>query len=299
MEQQKQIGDRLALIIEHYGDSVYGAAKKLGYDRPTKLYNFIGHKFKPGFDTLVEVLEHYPEVNPGWLLLGKGAMLDIPTDAKLGAAKPKSQPEHKEGHRYGGLHAPAVITLDKSGQEGIMLVPTPAQAGYQLSRERPEVLTEMDLEMLTMPHFSGKSHRAFEVEGSSMEPTLWTSDVVVARCVDNWRMVKPRHVYVVVTEENMMVKRIPRPIQDEDQEVELLSDNAYFSPHIIPRETIWEIWEVRGILTTRVPANKEEAFERVAGLLEVMARDSHDVRGRLLELMDRVTARPDEQLKLR
>ena len=52
--------------------------------------------------------------------------------------------------------------------------------------------------------------------------------------------------------------------------------------HVIPRETIWEIWEVRGILTTRVPANREEAFERVAGLLEVMARDSSEVRGRLL-----------------
>ena len=82
-----------------------------------------------------------------------------------------------------------------------MLVPTPAQAGYQLSRDKPEVLTEMDLELLAMPQFSGKSHRAFEVEGSSMEPTLWTSDVVIARCVDDWRMVKPRHVYVVVTDE--------------------------------------------------------------------------------------------------
>ena len=75
MEQQKQIGDRLGAIIEHYGDSVYGAAKKLGHDRPTKLYNFIGHKFKPGFDTLVEVLQTYPEVNPGWLMLGNGEML--------------------------------------------------------------------------------------------------------------------------------------------------------------------------------------------------------------------------------
>ena len=296
MEQQKQIGDRLAAIIEHYGDSVYGAAKKLGHDRPTKLYNFIGHKFKPGFDTLVEVLETYPEVNPGWLLLGQGDMLTQAKEAEepKNAKKPAAERAHVH---YGGMHAPAVVTLNMAGDEGIMLVPTPAQAGYQLARERPQLLKEMDLELLALPQFSGKSHRAFEVEGSSMEPTLWTSDVVIARCVDDWRMVKPRHVYVVVTDETMMVKRIPKPIQNGDEEVELLSDNSYFSPHFIPRETIWEIWEVRGILTTRVPANKEEAFERVAGLLEIMARDSSDMRGRLLEMMERITGR-NEQLRL-
>jgi hypothetical protein len=296
MEQLKQIGDRLAAIIEHYGDSVYGAAKKLGHDRPTKLYNFIGHKFKPGFDTLVEVLETYPEVNPGWLLMGKGEMLAPAKAAEEPKAAKKPAAERAHVH-YGGMHAPAVITLNMAGDEGIMLVPTPAQAGYQLAREKPQLLKEMDLELLALPQFSGKSHRAFEVEGSSMEPTLWTSDVVIARCVDDWRMVKPRHVYVVVTDETMMVKRIPKPIQNADEEVELLSDNSYFSPHFIPRETIWEIWEVRGILTTRVPANKEEAFERVAGLLEIMARDSSDMRGRLLEMMERITGR-SEQLRL-
>ncbi|WP_190924273.1 S24 family peptidase [Hymenobacter armeniacus] len=260
------------------------------------MYNFIGHKFKPGFDTLVEVLQTYPEVNPGWLLLGNGEML---TPAKA-AEEPKTtkKPANEQAHvHYGGMHAPAVITLNMAGDEGIMLVPTPAQAGYQLAREKPQLLKEMDLELLALPQFSGKSHRAFEVEGSSMEPTLWTSDVVIARCVDDWRMVKPRHVYVVVTDETMMVKRIPKPIQNGDEEVELLSDNSYFSPHFIPRETIWEIWEVRGILTTRVPANKEEAFERVAGLLEIMARDSSDMRGRLLEMMERITGR-NEQLRL-
>ncbi|GAA4368744.1 hypothetical protein GCM10023185_41750 [Hymenobacter saemangeumensis] len=297
MEQEKQVGDRLAAIIEHYGDSIYGAAKKLGHGRPTKLYNFIGHKFKPGFDTLVEVLQTYPEVNPGWLLLGKGEML---TPAKA-AEQPKSAKKTTEERAHvhsGGMHSPAVVTLNMAGDEGIMLVPTPAQAGYQLSRERPQVLKEMDLELLTLPQFSGKLHRAFEVEGSSMEPTLWTSDVVIARCVADWRMVKPRHVYVVVTDDSMIVKRIPRPIQNSDEEVELLSDNSYFSPHVIPRETIWEIWEVRGILTTRVPANKDEAFERVAGLLEIMARDSTDMRGRLLEMMERITIRQGEQLRL-
>jgi Peptidase S24-like len=297
MEEQKQIGDRLSTIIEHYGDSVYGAAKKLGHDRPTKLYNFIGHKFKPGFDTLVEVLQTYPEINPGWLLLGEGQML-LPKALAEPAPAAKKAPEPAPGHRYGGLNAPAVITLDMAGEEGIMLVPTPAQAGYQLSREKPAVLKEMDLELLALPQFSGKSHRAFEVEGSSMEPTLWTSDVVIARCMDDWRMVKPRHVYVVVTDDSLMVKRIPRPIRNEDQEVELLSDNSYFSPHIVPRETIWEIWEVRGVLTKRVPANREEAIERVAGLLEVMARDSTDVRGRLQEMMERISSRASEQLRL-
>jgi hypothetical protein len=272
MEQQKQIGDRLAAIIEHYGDSVYGAAKKLGHDRPTKLYNFIGHKFKPGFDTLVEVLQTYPEVNPGWLLLGNGEMLTPAKAAEEPKAAKKSNAEYAHIH-YAGMHAPAVVTLNMAGDEGIMLVPTPAQAGYQLAREKPQLLKEMDLELLALPQFSGKSHRAFEVEGSSMEPTLWTSDVVIARCVDDWRMVKPRHVYVVVTDETMMVKRIPRPIQNGDEEVELLSDNGYFLPHTIPRETIWEIWEVRASAPRGYRANKEEASSE-CGPAEIMARDS-------------------------
>jgi len=297
MEHKTQVGDRLAAIIEHYGDSVYGAAKKLGHDRPTKLYNFIGHKFKPGFDTLVEVMQTYPEVNPSWLLMGKGEMLASAKAAEQPKDPKKPEPERTHVY-YGGLNSPAVITLNLAGDEGIMLVPTPAQAGYQLSREKPQLLETMELEMLALPQFSGKSHRAFEVEGSSMEPTLWTSDVVIARCVDNWRLVKPRHVYVVVTEDSLMVKRIPRPILDHDDEVELLSDNSYFSPYTVPRSSIWEIWEVRGILTTRVPANREEAFDRVTGLLELMARDSSDVKGRLREMMDRIMTQTDEQLRL-
>ncbi|SDY29491.1 LexA family transcriptional regulator [Hymenobacter psychrophilus] len=297
MKAQKQIGDRLSAIIEHYGDSVYGAAKKLGHDRPTKLYNFIGHKFKPGFDTLVEVLQTYPEVEPGWLVLGEGEMLKQPATEPAPAAR-KERPAATSPLRH--LHAPAVVTLNAAGEEGIMLVPTPAEAGYMLAREKPALLKEMGLELLGLPQFSGKSHRAFMVEGSSMEPTLWTSDVVISRCVDDWRMVKPRHVYVVVTDESLMVKRIPRPIGDQDEEVELLSDNSFFSPHIIPRESIGEIWEVRGVLTTRVPANREEAFERVAGLLEVMVRDSADVRGRLLDMMERLeTSSAETQLRLR
>ena len=298
MEQQPQIGDRLAAIFEHYGDSVYGAAKKLGHDRPTKLYNFIGHKFKPGFDTIVEVLEHYPEVSASWLLQGKGQMLSKVAEPAPRSAKAEAEAEPRASGRQ-GLNSPAVVTLNMLGQEGIMLVPTPAQAGYQLSREKPQLLQEMDLELLALPQFSGKSHRAFEVEGASMEPTLWTSDIVVARCVDDWRMVKPRHVYVVVTEDSLMVKRIARPIQEGDTEVELLSDNSYFGPYPVPRETIWEIWEVRGILTTRVPANREEVFDRVAGLLEVMARDSKDVRGRLMEMMERLAPPAKGQLQLR
>ncbi|UYZ64941.1 hypothetical protein [Hymenobacter weizhouensis] len=52
------------------------------------------------------------------------------------------------------------------------------------------------------------------------------------------------------------------------------------------------------MLTKRVPANREEAIERVAGLLEVMARDSTDVRGRLQEMMERISRRASEQLRL-
>lgn len=58
-------------------------------------------------------------------------------------------------------------------------------------------------------------------------------------------------------------------------------------------------WQVRGVLTTRVQANKEAAFERVADLLEIMARNSANVRGQLLEMMDRIVSRLNELLRLR
>ena len=67
------IHGRLDYVMKAKGLTPYAFSKQLGYSRPAKLYSILKRKTKPSFDTLVTVLETYPEVSSDWLLMGKGS----------------------------------------------------------------------------------------------------------------------------------------------------------------------------------------------------------------------------------
>lgn len=276
MEQRAYVGDRISALMSHYGLSAYQLAKNLGYEGPQKLYKLVQNKSKPGYETLMDILENYPELRAEWLMRGEAPMI-----------RPDAAPEATQPAGYPGF--PYAVTVDAQGHEQISIVSTKAQAGYLVARDVEDTL--QDLETIKIPGHKGKSVRAFEVAGDSMQPTIAQGDIVIASFTERLDLIQPKHVYVVVTHDRLMVKRLRGPVK-KNEPIELMSDNRFYDPFFLPQKDLKELWQVNALLSASIPANTNETFDRMLVLLEMLAHDSQQLRSILLD----VAARYDVKL---
>jgi phage repressor protein C with HTH and peptisase S24 domain len=173
------------------------------------------------------------------------------------------------------------ITVDREGNDNTELVPVQAQAGYGVQHN--EAVYLRDLPKYRIPGFEHGNYRAFEVAGDSMEPTLNHRDIVVASYVDNWRLLEPGDVYVVVTAESVMLKRIRERIIAGDMTVMLHSDNHHRKPYPMDVADIAQLWRVRGYISTYLPSTPDVTVERLWEVIEALGFDKGEVRRHLEE----------------
>jgi phage repressor protein C with HTH and peptisase S24 domain len=221
------------------------------------------------------LLEKWPDVSAEWLLMGRGPMLRAEaTPSKAAAPATSRLPVVNSGQVV-------TITVDKDGDDNTELVPVHAQAGYALQHN--EAVFVKDLPRYRVPRFERGKFRAFEVAGDSMEPTLNHNDIVVCSYVDNWRLLVPDDIYVVVTTESVMLKRIRERVSNRDGEVMLYSDNPHRRPYPLDAADITELWRVRGYISTYLPSAPDVTIERLWEVIEQLGFDKGEVRRHLLE----------------
>ncbi|GAB2855381.1 hypothetical protein GCM10027044_14020 [Hymenobacter ruber] len=170
-----------------------------------------------------------------------------------------------------------MVTVDDKGNENTVLVSIPAQAGYSMSHNEAVYLQQFGT--YKIPGFERGEFRAFEVAGDSMEPTINHRDVVVATRVEELRLLEPGEVYVVVTPESVMLKRIKHRLRSDDKEVTLFSDNPHRLPYGIETRDIIELWRVRGY----IPSAPDITVERLWEVIEQLGFDRGEVRKHLIE----------------
>ncbi len=132
-------------------------------------------------------------------------------------------------------------------RDKIVYVPKSAHAGGVGQFE--DCVMQSDLETFTLPGFAPGygEHRCFDVVGDSMEPTLYSGDKVVCSVVsrdNNYSLVRDNYVYVVVTENDILVKRVVNKVKREGVLV-LKSDNDFYNPIEVSANEIEEICLVR------------------------------------------------------
>lgn len=140
-----------------------------------------------------------------------------------------------------------VVVTDNTDNERIVHVPYAAQAGYGGQLHDPGFIQDLPSYSLPDAHFQRGTFRSFDVSGDSMEPTIFEGERVICSFVeqDAWRYnIKEGHVYVVITQEDIVVKRVQNRILS-DGEIVLLSDNDYYPPRPIPIEEVKEMWFVK------------------------------------------------------
>jgi hypothetical protein len=289
VDSRATVGTRINDVMGHFGLSAYQLAKNLGYEGPQKLYKLVQNKSKPGYETLMDILEHYPQLSSEWLMRGEGSMLhsDAPTERPAVApAKEAIVKSPAPAPAYTGM--PQAVTMNEQGEEQTSIIWGKVEAGYLLARDFEDTLA--DLETIRVPGLQGKSFRAFEVSGNSMQPTLSPGDLVIASCTERLDLIQPKHVYVVVANDRIMVKRLRGPVK-RNEPLELLSDNRFYDPFILPQEDLRELWQVQGVFSRSIPANANEAFDRMLVLLEMLAHDSTQLRSLLLDVAARFDVR--------
>ncbi len=165
--------------------------------------------------------------NPCFLFWGEGA--------------PFLQPEEMAGLRI------LSVVINEDGEERILHVPVPAQAGYASGMLETEYIRELPTFTLPDETFKMGTHRCFDVAGDSMEPTLYRGDRVVCSFLepDAWKEgIKDGDVYVIVTYRDVLVKRVVNLIAHNGS-LELRSDNAVYKPITLPVVEVKELWRVR------------------------------------------------------
>jgi repressor LexA len=267
-------GARIKQLFEHHGISTYEANQRLGYSRTSKLYKVLSGEVRPSYETLVDLLAEFPDASPDWLLMGKGPMLRAAAKADA-APKPAVLQQIVRGDKV------VVVTVDEKGKENTVFVPIPAQAGYAVSHN--EAVFVRQLSNFKIPGFDRGEFRAFEVSGDSMKPTINHRDIVITTRVDELRLLEPGEVYVIVTAESVMLKRIKDQVRSSDNEVVLYSDNAHRKPYYLESQDIQEIWRVRGYVSSYIPSAPDVTIERLWEVIEELGFDRGTVRRHLDE----------------
>lgn len=147
---------------------------------------------------------------------------------------------------------------DVSNVHTAPLIPAKAQAGYAKALGQEVQLDQFEKYSLPPgidPH--GQSWAYWEIEGDSMEPTFHNGDLILASQVHalDWDNLRNYYVYVIVTHEQILIKRI---FCKNQREWVLISDNENLYPQqLLLSENVKEIWVFRRHIDNKAPPPKK------------------------------------------
>lgn len=231
---------KLVEIRKSLGLNQDAFASKIGYSREvvSKVEN---EKMQPSKWFVEAVLklksENFNRLEPDVKILGKTSHY-----------KKINQPFYKQ-----------IQTLKNFPSEYLApLVGIKAQAGYVKGFEQTDFIET--LEKYSLPpgvNPKGLEWSYFEVDGDSMEPTLSSGDILLTSLLpyEDWNDLKNFCVYVILTEEQLLVKRIYRK---NEKEWILISDNLETAPQAsIDLSKIKQVWTLRRHIRSKVPQPRE------------------------------------------
>ncbi len=100
------------------------------------------------------------------------------------------------------------MVLKISPSEGfIPYVKTKVHAGF--IKNSPGDLSKVDIEWYRIPSYNPSvDHKLFEVEGTSMSPTVFPGDIVICQTHPNLNLILDGSIVLVVTKDSLLLKRL-------------------------------------------------------------------------------------------
>lgn len=189
------------------------------------------------------------------------AVLQLQNDRQFVQSGPDVKILGKFSHEPKKLYKPYFeqrqVLKNQPSELRVPLVGIKAQAGYVKGYEQTDFIET--LEKYALPpgvNPKGLEWSYFEVDGDSMEPTLSAGDILLTSLLpsEDWADIKNFSVYVLLTDEQLLVKRIYR----KNKEWVLVSDNSDAYPQVsIDLSRIRQVWTLRRHIRSRLPPPRE------------------------------------------
>lgn len=215
MREKSIIKENILQYLDFKNISKYEFYQKTGVSN-----GVLSQKSGMSEENTVRFLSYYKDVNPEWLLTGKGEMLKTDNPKAVASVGPG---------------------------EGIPLIPVDAfgsignNSGYSIDLDKIE-------DRYVVPLFDGKGvDFLIAVRGSSMYPKYSSGDVVACRFIRELLFIQWNKVYVLDSKsQGTMIKRLIK--SGDPEKVICRSDNKEYGDFEVPLDDIQNIALVVGVI---------------------------------------------------
>jgi phage repressor protein C with HTH and peptisase S24 domain len=225
--------ERILQYIDYKGLNNSSFEKKIGVSN-----GYIATQSKRNADLgegiLNKILDNSLDINPEWLLTGKGEMLKV---------NPELYKDHQNRSIKGNLQYAS--EENSRPKRGIPLIPIEAMAGFGSGEVK---VMDYDLGEYVVPEFDElKVDFMITVRGSSMYPKYSSGDLVACKKIAmNDIFFQWNKVYVLDTEQGALIKRVD--IGRDDEHILIVSENEKYKPFQLHKSKIYAIAIVVGVI---------------------------------------------------
>lgn len=195
----------------------------------------------------------------------------------------ESNQKHLSLHQVNVM--PKVITVDSEGNDNMLMVNQRAAAGYPQNIQESGWHKNLPAFNLPLPEFRNATYRGFQIEGNSMEPNLEAGEWVLGKAIDNLSHVNEGKIYVIITYDSVLVKKIYR-FPNNPSKISLVSINPDYPPFELKVNEIQELWQVNSKLTFSLNANAENS------ILQELKESMEELKKELKIMRKRKTQKP-------
>lgn len=225
------IKERLTSLANYYGFSMRSFEDKCGLNRGN--ISNMSDNSSIGSDKLSKIFDNFPDINPIWLISGKGDMLKA--EHPSSSASPNSCQEEAISSKN---EDESQIYLQQTRPR----IPFDAAAG-SLSIAL-ESVAEKDCERLPVIPTFPRYDFTIIARGASMEPQYMSGDELACLFIKEKSFIQWGRAHVLDTAQGVVVKRI----FDNGSFITCKSNNPAFPDFDIPKEDIYHIALVVGYI---------------------------------------------------
>lgn len=216
--------DRIRQYLDLKGISDYRFEKDLSLSK-----GYINKAKNPTSDVLMKICGIYTDISPEWLVTGKGEMI-------------------KNAEREQKIIEISESAISETKRKGALIYDIDATCG--LSGRDIEFTDEKVIGSIDAPEINPDSKIIFAT-GDSMLPLIASGDRVVIRKIESWDYFNYGQVYLIITNEYRLIKRVRRHPKDADNLILLRSDNPDYDDIDLPKREIIHLFIVENILSIK------------------------------------------------
>ncbi|WP_247237551.1 S24 family peptidase [Telluribacter sp. SYSU D00476] len=228
-ENETSVQERLKQVFDALGISIYQIAKDLD-ENSSKFYNILNGRAKPSYDTIIRILDHYPQVSADFLLRGVQPILN--------GADPSN----------------ARLVANEISYVEVPFVPIKFHASFVETYTDGFRYTDLETYSVSTEAVKGlRDPIIIEISGNSMSPQLVNGAKVMVVPVDpgDW-IYQSGGVFAVIYRDFFVVKRIRENELLTKRYLTLHSDNPLGGSVSVPADELRGLWRVAHIVSAPV-----------------------------------------------